>query len=524
MVLTTTPESPELATIVTYTSHGNTLIIGSVDSIRLALDEFPSTLTRFILLTDSCDETLSQRFVQDRVRFIDSTRDISVSGYLGTFRVTAVHHNQQFSVNQRLMREDKPFDVVLDFQSKPSISRITAPIGYYRLGLNIELYRQTLNEFAELTGEFEKPKFFQFNAAICAHDRNSIEGCSRCINACPAEAITSVQGKIEVNPFLCQGCGSCVTTCPSGALNYRYPSRTETLNNIRRLVGDFSATKGFDPILVFHEEADGETLGSLDITPSVVLVSLESVASVGMEIWLAALAFGAKKVKLYDGEKLSELTRQLLQSQMNYSSELLSPIMLDPDAIGWITEIELRTLTTTEANTHHVLPAKFAGVEEKRRVVRMAIDHLGQSIDTEKLSTQLSNGAPFGELKINSDACTLCMACVSICPEGALHDGHDQPQLKFIEANCVQCSLCANVCPEQAITLAPRYLYNGSEARQAKVIHEDAVFHCIECGKGFATKSMIENMMVKLKNHPAFQSDNGKRLKMCGNCRIKALF
>lgn len=61
----------------------------------------------------------------------------------------------------------------------------------------------------------------------------------------------------------------------------------------------------------------------------------------------------------------------------------------------------------------------------------------------------------------------MCLACVGACPEGALLDTVETPQLRFIEAKCVQCGICAATCPEHAITLAPR-LSLRPEARQPR--------------------------------------------------------
>ncbi|MFX5705323.1 4Fe-4S binding protein, partial [Acinetobacter baumannii] len=67
----------------------------------------------------------------------------------------------------------------------------------------------------------------------------------------------------------------------------------------------------------------------------------------------------------------------------------------------------------------------------------------------------LAKGAPFGKADVDPAACTLCLACVSACPTGALSDNPDQPMLRFTENLCVQCGLCAETCPEDAITLKP---------------------------------------------------------------------
>ncbi len=43
--------------------------------------------------------------------------------------------------------------------------------------------------------------------------------CERCIETCPYEArrLDLDQGKVLVNPAMCQGCGDCATVCPNGA-------------------------------------------------------------------------------------------------------------------------------------------------------------------------------------------------------------------------------------------------------------------------------------------------------------------
>ena len=41
----------------------------------------------------------------------------------------------------------------------------------------------------DLTGTFDKPRYINFNADICAHSRSKIVGCNRCLDLCPAGAI-----------------------------------------------------------------------------------------------------------------------------------------------------------------------------------------------------------------------------------------------------------------------------------------------------------------------------------------------
>ena len=148
------------------------------------------------------------------------------------------------------------------------------------------------------------------------------------------------------------------------------------------------------------------------------------------------------------------------------------------------------------------------------------MEHLYSHAAKPQPLVNLSAGAPFGQVELNAERCTLCMACVSQCPGKALQSGGDTPQLKFLEDNCVQCGLCDRCCPEDAIGPSPRYLFSGEERRRVRVLKEEAPFHCVECGKPFAARGIIERMTERLKDHDMFQGDALRRIQMCEDCRV----
>lgn len=152
------------------------------------------------------------------------------------------------------------------------------------------------------------------------------------------------------------------------------------------------------------------------------------------------------------------------------------------------------------------------------------MQHLHQQIETTTEILALDKNSAFGEIKVDTNTCTLCMSCVSVCPVGAVLDGVDKPQLNFIEDLCVQCGICEQACPEDAIELNARFLFNTEAVRKPRLLHEEAIFHCISCNKGFATQKMIDTMIEKLKGHAMFQGEALERLKMCEDCRVKAMF
>ncbi|HWI11554.1 MAG TPA: 4Fe-4S binding protein, partial [Burkholderiaceae bacterium] len=165
---------------------------------------------------------------------------------------------------------------------------------------------------------------------------------------------------------------------------------------------------------------------------------------------------------------------------------------------------------------------------DKRATLDLAIEHLLQQSSVAPEAIALPAPASplsarlFGGLVVDADRCTMCLSCVSACPEAALADNPDKLQLRFIEKNCVQCGLCVRTCPEDAITLEPRlWLADAGKARkQLRVLNEVEPYRCIRCNKPFGTPKGIELMVAKLGAHPMFQGAGAERLRMCGDCRV----
>jgi ferredoxin len=161
------------------------------------------------------------------------------------------------------------------------------------------------------------------------------------------------------------------------------------------------------------------------------------------------------------------------------------------------------------------------GSNQKRDTLFHALDHLIAASDAPPAVLPLPAGAPLGDVEVDRAACTLCMACVSVCPASALSDGRDRPLLGFLERNCVQCGLCQRACPESAIRITPRLLIDRAARNAVRTLNEEAPFNCVACGKPFATRSVIDRMTDKLATHSMFRDPAAlRRLQMCGDCRV----
>jgi len=411
------------------------------------------------------------------------------------------------------------FDLVLDLSREPLVRLQELPQGYFAPGDDPLEQALAAQKLAGLVGEFEKPKFFQYREKICAHSRSGKQGCNACIDVCSSGAISAAGDHVKIESHLCAGCGGCATVCPSGAMTYVYPKVPDMGARLKTALATYRDAGGKDPCILFHDGADGRaTLLSYarkakGLPGRVIPIECFHAASIGMDLMLGAMAYGASQISILLTDKTAESYVGALKRQIGYAQTIVNALgyagqhfsLIENPADLW----ELQPAATVAK------PASFNLAPEKRTTLDFALDHLARH---EPRTIPLPAGAPFGTLALNKQTCTLCKACIGACPESALIDSTETPALRFIERNCVQCGLCVNTCPENAITLVPR-LVIGKEAKEAVTLNEAEPFNCVRCGKPFGTRQMVDNMLGKLSGHSMFAGGT-RRLQMCGDCRV----
>ncbi|QWD91342.1 4Fe-4S binding protein [Polynucleobacter sp. MWH-Braz-FAM2G] len=466
--------------------------------------------------------------------------------------VTACAGIGAISFDRKERERSSDFDLILDLRADPKMRMSQTPQGYFAPGVDPLDQALATNQLLEMVGEFEKPKYFVYNEKICAHGRNGKVGCSACIDVCSTGAIGSIfkngQGSVEVNPNLCMGCGACATTCPSGAMRYNYPSVAHQGKELKTLANVFTAeakkiNQAMAPSLLLHTLKAGtqmiDGLGrSAHIMPKqfeglpafVIPYGIEHIASTGLDLWLGALTYGfAEVILLLSGDE-DPAYRAALEQQTELANSILKAYGFDEriHLIAASSADDLASLSKAMGAFRQrgslapiCTPASIGLSNQKRETLEAVLEHLQRQAKSPlpEFGVALPKSSLIGGLTINKDACTLCMSCVSSCPEGALLDNPDEPVLSFIEKQCVQCGLCVQTCPEKALTLAPR-LQTVEQRKQRAVLNETQAFHCISCGKPFGTLKMVDLMLTKLGAHGAFAGAAMERLKMCGDCRV----
>lgn len=552
---------PDPTPAVEFKSGGELLIIGPAQAALDWAQRLSPTLSVSVLATDAGELPLERRFP------VWSGRVTKLTGWLGAFQVEwrqenpidlelctrcnacvracpegAIGYDYQVDAAKckahracvtacgqigaiDFSRADtarsERFDLVLDLSRQALVRTHQLPQGYLAPGDDALEQALAAQQLTALLGEFEKPRFFEYREKICAHSRSGKTGCNACIDVCSSGAIRADGDHVKVEPHLCAGCGGCATVCPSGAMTYGYPNVADVGLRLKTLLRTYRDAGGKDACILFHDADEGRTAvlehGRRHGLPArVIPFECFHVASVGMDLVLGAIAYGASQVRILVTEKVADGYVAALERQLTYAQTILTALGYHGAHAAVVRDIDGLAALAPAATV--AKPAVFNLSREKRTTLDFVVDHLATQAPSRRDVVEMPRGAPFGAITVNKDRCTLCKACIGACPESALVDATETPALRFIERNCVQCGLCANTCPEEAIRLVPR-LVIGPQAKEAVTLNEAEPFSCVRCGKAFGTRQMVDAMMGRLAGHSMF-AGGIRRLQMCGDCRV----
>ena len=225
----------------------------------------------------------------------------------------------------------------------------------------------------------------------------------------------------------------------------------------------------------------GQKDGTQGVPARALPVALWHAASTGLDLWLAAVAYGAANVWVLLTDEEAPQYVEALREQMAVAQTILTGLGYQGTHFRLLQVRDARDLAALDRDLQAAAaqaPARHAGFavqSDKRATLELALDHLiSHAPKPSQAPIALpASGLPLGGLAINKDTCTLCLSCVNACPASALADNKQAPQLRFIEKNCVQCGLCVKTCPEKALKLVPQ-LQSGIPAQGACGAQRDA--------------------------------------------------
>ncbi|WP_037449120.1 4Fe-4S binding protein [Skermanella stibiiresistens] len=462
------------------------------------------------------------------------------SGHLGAFEIEVDDYALPLPSSRRALEFGPPrrgaksnCDIILDLTGgTPLFPAHGKRDGYLRPdpGSPGEVQKAVFKA-SDLVGEFDKPRYIDFRADLCAHSRSRKTGCTRCLEVCPTGAITPAGDHVAIDPFVCAGCGSCAAVCPTGAATYTLPTPEPLLERLRTLLMTHHGAGGRDAVLLIHDGDHGDPLidsaarFGAGLPARVIPFAVNSVTQLGIETLTAAFAYGVADLRVLVSARPREDMLPLARN-LGLAETVLSGLGFGTGRVGLI-EADDPDLLTSELygmpRRPGVKPTNFLALGDKKGLSRLVLRKLHGVAPEPVPVLPLALGAPFGTLDIDAEGCTLCLSCVSVCPTGALSDNPDRPVLNFTEDACVQCGLCQNTCPEKVIRLRPQLDFTDA-ARSPIMVKEEEPCHCIRCGKAFGTKASIDRIVAKLAGKHWMFEDKSiiDRIHMCGDCRVIA--
>ncbi len=446
----------------------------------------------------------------------------ALTGHLGRFEATLDEPvGERAAPARTAVAIPDHFDLVIDMLPTPLIDLQLPPLGYLRVARGTDP-SAVFEALPRLRGEIKKPRYVSFEPKLCVHARRSTRGCERCLATCPAGALSSDQDVVALDPYRCRGCGACSAACPTGALSFESPPAPAVRAGLQAALEAYAAAGGTDPCIAFcpaRPDVDALAMLQRSCGERLVPLTVEAPAAIGLDVVLQALLGGAAEVVTVLGTGTPPATREAAGRQLALAHALLAGIGHEPGRVllypGADPPPEPQTGAAASASAQR--PEGATG--SAREALLDAVAGLGAERGD---PIPLPPGAPFGGIEVDSDRCTLCAACVTLCPTRALSSSQDGGVLEFAEQRCVQCGLCERGCPERAIELVPRLLPDPAARRSRRALHRARLAACVECARPFLPQVLLERSLALLGGAEAADEGQRRLLQTCPTCRANA--
>lgn len=380
--------------------------------------------------------------------------------------------------------------------------------GCYHLA-NFKDEEELLSFLKSKIPHFNFKTFITYNSSVCQYHKRRSEHCAKCAEICPTTAILKdeEERQLEFSQIDCLGCGGCVSVCPSGSLDYAPMNRESFFKML-----EFVARK---KLCIIPKKMP---LEDLNLSFKGVLPFM-----IEGEKWLSNLHFlsllqasGANLVFYTDfvsrgSNEAIKLLNAVFERKFNKKAVFIAQnekeLELALNSLEFIEDLNFsfhnHTLTNREnfaVRLKHLIQDENLGVIESGEWLR------------------------YGDLKLNTTTCTLCLSCVGACNVGALVADTKENALKFNPSLCTTCGYCEVSCAEKdTLKLERSGLRLEKSYFDFRTLAKDELFACVECGKEFATKKAVEKIASLMQDKFAGNEAKLKSLYCCADCKAKVM-
>jgi len=213
---------PKPAPLIGLKSEGVALVYGRDEAAIEVARQLAGRLDVTVLLDRPQDVTPPR--IMDIPVFQGSVA--GAKGHLGAFEIVVNNYAPAIPSARGAMAFEAPkdgavskCDLILDLTGgTPLFPHADKRDGYFHPDPgNPALVQKALFEMADLVGDFDKPRYVRYDPQLCAYGAAGKVGCTRCLDVCPAGAISPAGDRVAYDPYICGGCGQCSAVCPTGA-------------------------------------------------------------------------------------------------------------------------------------------------------------------------------------------------------------------------------------------------------------------------------------------------------------------
>lgn len=355
-------------------------------------------------------------------------------------------------------------------------------------------------------GEYSYKEIISYKEDFCQYHHRREKHCTKCVEACPTFGVGADDSLMELvfSAVDCIACGACVGVCPTSSLEYEELPK----EGLEEIVGLYQGHKIF-----LCDEAHYRELVAQNIT---------------LESSLTPLVLPTLKI-LNENDLLMML--QTSQNEMIVFGEKSEAICFVNNIAQ---QIYQRDSIVVVDSWEEISPCAkelrgFEGYLYKNRYLRSHRESFAQRIQymiKDKDFGVAKSVAPvfYGDLKLDSSKCTLCLSCVGACNVNAIFAKSDDFSLRFNPSLCTTCGYCAESCPEKIMEVNREGMRLESSYFKSRELAKDTPFLCVECGKPFSTQKSIEKIKGMLSASFSADSKKLRTLECCADCKVKVMF
>ncbi len=332
-------------------------------------------------------------------------------------------------------------------------------------------------------------------------------GCNQCVQVCPVEALSSVDGKIQIARRSCAACGFCQSACPTSAAQLPGQNVRQLEAEVGELVTNSALEVDADRAILFVCRQSSAAVDSLSrsrspVAPHWLPLTVPCSGFVSPAIILQSLAYGASRVGIVGcGGDCQYSQRERTQGKIEYCQEVLVALGWPPGAVEFF-DASLSTSALAEGLAAPIADRQRSPAERTSgltfsgpQAVAGALTALAMEAERGDVLPIVDHASsPLGVVTIDANNCTGCGSCGQTCPTGALNlTVGDTVALTYDPTLCTGCAQCVSICPEKVVSVSSSTNIAGLLAG-LQLLYEDETVRCRSCGNPVAPAGMLKHI------------------------------